>query len=61
MTSQHSRIERELTKSTRDQLEYMADLLLELRDMAHSNNLVTLEGILDLARAEARLRARDRS
>jgi hypothetical protein len=59
MTSRQSRMDRDLEKSKRDQLEYMADLLLELKEMARNYNLSTLEGILDLARAEARLRSRD--
>jgi hypothetical protein len=46
-------------QSKREQLEYVSDLLLELKRMAHQHNLSTLEGILDLARAEARLRSRD--
>jgi hypothetical protein len=45
--------------SLKDQLEYMADLLSELSEMARRNKLTTLEGILDLAYAEARLRAAD--
>lgn len=43
----------------RDQLEYMADLILELKEMARSQNLTMLAGILDLAYAEARLKSRD--
>lgn len=43
----------------RDQIEYMADLLLELKHIARRNKLSTLEGILDLAHAEAQLRAKD--
>lgn len=46
-------------RSKRDQLEYMADLLLELREMARENKLSTLEGILDIARTEATLQARE--
>jgi hypothetical protein len=46
-------------RSKRDQLEYMADLLLELKEMARENNLSTLEGILDIARTEANLQARE--
>jgi len=49
----------ELLQSKREQLEYVSDLLLELKQMAHRQNLSTLEGILDLARTEARLRSRD--
>jgi len=45
--------------SLRDQLEYMADMILELRQMARDRKLETLAGILDLAYAEARVRARD--
>ena len=43
----------------KDQIEYIADLLLELRDMARQNDLTTLAGILDLARTEARRRAKE--
>jgi hypothetical protein len=49
----------EITASRSDQIEYMADLLAELREMAINSNLATLAGILDLAQAEARLRAKD--
>lgn len=42
-----------------DQLEYIADLIQELEDLARSQKLTTLAGILDLAHAEARLRSRD--
>jgi hypothetical protein len=47
------------TESRRDQVEYMADLISELKEMAHNHKLTTLAGILELAHAEARLRARD--
>jgi hypothetical protein len=43
----------------RAQIEYMADLIIELRDMARNNRLETLAGLLDLASTEARLRAKD--
>ncbi len=46
-------------KASEDQIEYIADLVLELKDMAHRYGLSTLEGILDVAYTEARLRARD--
>ncbi len=46
-------------RSRGDQLEYMADLLLQLKEMARENNLSTLEGILDIARTEATLQARE--
>jgi hypothetical protein len=49
----------EMVRFRREQLEYVSDLLLELKEMARRHNLSTLEGILDLARAEARLRSRD--
>jgi hypothetical protein len=42
-----------------DQLEYMADMIRELGQMARDQKLETLAGILDLAHAETRLRARD--
>lgn len=44
--------------TVRDQLEYMADIILELRQMAARSDLGTLSGILDLALAEARQQAR---
>ena len=44
--------------SLSDQLEYMADLLAELRDIAQGRKLPTLAGLLDLAYAEARLQAK---
>lgn len=37
----------------------MADLIGQLRQMAHDDHLTTLAGLLDLAYTEARLRARD--
>lgn len=57
--AQKTAISSELVKSKKEHLEYISDLLLELKEMARSYNLSTLEGILDLARAEARLRSRD--
>ena len=42
----------------RAQLEYVADLILELKGMALAQRLTTLAGILDLAHAEAQLRSR---
>jgi hypothetical protein len=42
-----------------DRLEYMADMILELREMARGSKLETLAGILDLAYTETCLRARD--
>lgn len=42
---------------TRDQVEYIADLLLELKEMAGGQGFATLAGILDLAHAEARVQA----
>lgn len=44
--------------TVRDQIEYMADIILELRQMAARADLGTLSGILDLALAEARQQAR---
>lgn len=49
----------DLMHTKKDQLEYVADLLLEMRDMARRHKLATLTGILDLAHTEARLRAKD--
>jgi hypothetical protein len=45
--------------SLKDQLEYMSDLLLELKAMADAHDLSTLAGILNLAYAEARLRSKE--
>lgn len=45
--------------SAKDQIEYISDLLLELKAMAGKNDLPTLAGILDLAYAEARRRSKD--
>lgn len=36
-----------------DQLVYAADLIAELRDMAHKGGLATLSQLLELARTEA--------
>jgi len=38
-----------------DQLEYMADLIAEFRDMSSTAGLTTLAGILALAQSEAAL------
>lgn len=57
--SEESSNDRYSTPKTRDQVEYMADLILELRDMARNSGLETLAGLLELANAEARLRAKD--
>lgn len=51
--------DRDAVGDPRDHIEYIADLLLELKEMALSHRLSTLAGILDLAYAEARLRAKD--
>lgn len=48
-----------LIHSLQDQLEYMADMLIEMREMARKSNLKTLVAILDMAHAEACLRAKD--
>lgn len=52
--------EPERVRASRDQIEYIADLLLELKEMARSQRLSTLAGLLQLAHTEARLRAKDR-
>jgi len=44
---------------TRDQIEYIADLVHELKEMARRYELITLEGILEVAHKDARLRTRD--
>jgi hypothetical protein len=49
------------SEESRDQLEYMADLIVELRTMAQKQHLTTLVGLLELANREARLRAKDLS
>jgi sensor histidine kinase regulating citrate/malate metabolism len=40
-------------QQTTDQLDYLADMIAELRTMAHDGHLITLAGILSLAHAEA--------
>lgn len=47
-----------LIYSLHDQLEYMADMLVELKEMARKHKLETLVAILDMAHAEACLRAK---
>jgi hypothetical protein len=42
------------------QVEYLADMILELGELAQGMNCPTLAGILDLAWREARLEARRR-
>jgi hypothetical protein len=49
----------EIARSRRDQVEYMADLIAELKEMARNHKLTTLAGILELAQVEAKLRAKD--
>lgn len=51
---------RRALSQTRDQVEYIADLLLELKEMAGGHGFATLAGILDLAHAEARVQAGSR-
>lgn len=62
-TKIHGESDRETAQASstlqRDQLEYIADLVLELKGLAHSQHLTTLAGILDLAHAEAQQRLRD--
>lgn len=48
-----------LVMSRGEQIEYIADLIAELKEMARANRLTTLAGILELAHAEAQLRAKD--
>lgn len=43
--------------SSADQLEYLADMIQEMRDIALRADLTTLGGILDLAYTEARLQS----
>jgi hypothetical protein len=40
-----------------EQLDYMADLVAELRDMAQGSGLTTLASILSLAQVEAALQS----
>jgi hypothetical protein len=44
--------------SADDTIEYIADMLFSLEEMARRNDLQTLAGIIDLAHEEARLLAR---
>lgn len=44
--------------SQADQVAYLADMILELTQLAKASRLATLAGILELAHAEARLQAR---
>lgn len=43
----------------RDRLEYMADMLLELQDIASDCGCATLSGLLALSHAEALRQARE--
>lgn len=45
-------------QAANDRLAYMADLLLELKDMATADGHATLAGLLALAHTEALLRRR---
>ncbi len=44
--------------TVRDQIEYLADMILELRQISARSGLTTLSGILELAHAEAQLQSR---
>lgn len=46
-------------RRTKEQIEYIAALLLELKEMARNNRLTTLAGILEVAHTEACMRAKD--
>ena len=50
--------ETERPNVNQDRLEYMADMLLELRDMAQKEGCKTLVALLDLSHSEARIQAR---
>ena len=50
---------KESSVNTTDRLNYMADMLLEMRDMADHEGCKTLSGLLELAQAEARLKAQN--
>ncbi len=45
--------------SRRERLEYIADLIGELREMARDDGQTTLAGILELAYSEAQKRVQD--
>jgi len=45
--------------SQQDTIEYISEILLEMRDLAAKHDLNTLELLLILAHREAALRARD--
>lgn len=47
-------------QQTRYQLEYLADLVLELKTMADKANTPTLSGLLDLAHREAQIQLEQR-
>jgi hypothetical protein len=49
------------SSNNKEQIEYIADLILELTEMARARKLCTLAGILELAYKEANLRSRDRT
>jgi hypothetical protein len=44
--------------STADRIEYMADMIMQLKDMAAEGGLHVLSGILEVAHQEARAQAR---
>ena len=48
-----------IAPSVKDTIEYIEDMISSLNEMARQNNLETLAGILELARREASLRAKD--
>lgn len=45
-------------RSTVERVEYMADMILQLKDMAAEGGLHVLSGILEVAHQEARAQAR---
>lgn len=47
-------------QQTRYQLEYLADLVLELKTMAEKANTPTLAGLLELAHHEAQIQLQQR-
>lgn len=49
------------TSGSRDYMDYVADMILELRSLAEADDTPTLAGILDLAYREARIEAQRRS
>lgn len=54
-----SELQSSFRPSQQDTIEYISEILLEMRDLAAKHDLNTLELLLILAHREAALRARD--